>query len=433
MCFLFDDYVIDAACHELRHRSDVVRIEPQVFDLLLYLIRNRDRVVTKDEVLSAVWPGRIVAESTLFSRVAAARQAIGDSGEQQRFIRTVARRGFRFIGAVTEESAKSVTTGSDAAPLQIPARAAAPQQHVRFCKTPDDINLAVATTGSGPPLVKTGNWLNHIEYDWHSPIWAPIFARLASGHRLVRYDGRGNGLSDWQVENISFEAFVRDLEAVVDAEGLEKFALLGISQGASVAIAYATRHPERVSRLILCAGYAFGWRKRGNSEEIARRSALQTLVRYGWGQDNPAFRQVFTSLFFPDATVEQIAWFNELQRMTASPENAARILNVFGDIDVSDLLARVSAPTLVLHAQHDAMVPFEQGLRLARDIPGARFVPLHSRNHLVLGHEPAWQQLVEEIQCFLRADGSELPALDLQTLDIHATRQERHGSKRAVR
>ena len=433
VCFLFGDYVIDAARRELRQGSEIVKVEPQVFDLLLYLIRNCDRVVTKDEVLSAVWPGRIVAESTLFSRIATARHAIGDSGERQRFIRTIARRGFRFVGAVMEESAKSTTAKSDAAPLEMPVlRAAAPQQHVKFCKTPDHVNLAIATTGSGPPLVKAANWLNHVEYDWHSPIWAPIFARLASDHRLVRYDGRGNGLSDWQVANICFEAFVRDLEAVVDAEGLEKFALLGISQGASVAIAYATRHPERVSRLILCAGYAFGWKKRGSSEEIARRSALQTLVRYGWGQDNPAFRQVFTSLFFPEATAEQISWFNELQRMTASPENADRILNAFGDIDVSELLPRVSVPTLVLHAQHDAMVPFDQGLRLARDIPGARFVPLHSRNHLVLAHEPGWQQLVEEIERFLGADGSELPTPDLQTHDLDDVRQERDGSKRVV-
>jgi pimeloyl-ACP methyl ester carboxylesterase/DNA-binding winged helix-turn-helix (wHTH) protein len=409
MCFVFGDYVIDVARRELRHGSEAVRVEPQVFDLLLYMIRNRDRVVTKDDILSAVWPGRTVAESTLFSRIAAARHAIGDSGERQHFIRTVARRGFRFVGAVREEDTKDTTATSDGVPVQLSmprsAAAAAPQQQVRFCKTPDNIHLAVATTGHGPPLVKAANWLNHIEYDWHSPVWSPIFGRLASARRLVRYDGRGNGLSDGHVGEISFEAFVRDLETVVDAEGLEKFALLGISQGASVAIAYATRHPERVSRLILCAGYASGWRRRGSGDEIARRSALQTLVRYGWGQDNPAFRQVFTSLFFPDATAEQIAWFNELQRITTSPESADRILSVFGDIDVSDLLPRVSVPTLVLHGQQDAMVPFEEGLRLARDIPGARLVPLHTRNHLVLAHEPAWLQLVEEIESFLGTDG----------------------------
>jgi pimeloyl-ACP methyl ester carboxylesterase/DNA-binding winged helix-turn-helix (wHTH) protein len=424
MCFLFDDYVIDTARRELRHGSEAIRVEPQVFDLLLYMIRNRDRVVTKDDVLSAVWPGRTVAESTLFSRIAAARHAIGDSGERQHFIRTVARRGFRFVGAVREESTTSATATSDTAPVQMPmphrAAAVAPQQRVRFCKSPDNIHLAVATTGRGPPLVKAANWLNHIEYDWHSPVWAPLFAQLASARRLIRYDGRGNGLSDWHVGDISFEAFVRDLESVVDAEGLEKFALLGISQGASVAIAYATRHPERVSRLILCAGYAVGWRRRGSREEIARRSALQALVRYGWGQDNPAFRQVFTSLFFPDATAEQIAWFNELQRISASPEGADRILSVFGGIDVSDLLPRVSVPTLVLHGQRDAMVPFEQGLRLARDIPGARLVPLHTRNHLVLEHEPAWRQLVEEIESFLGPDSNDraVEPLDIRSSDL---------------
>jgi pimeloyl-ACP methyl ester carboxylesterase len=220
----------------------------------------------------------------------------------------------------------------------------------------------------------------------------------------VRYDERGNGLSDWNVEDISFEAFVHDLEAVVDGLGLERFALLGVSQGAAVAVAYATRHPERVSRLVLLGGYTQGWRKRANEIEMAQREALESLIRFGWGQDNPAFRQVFTSLFIPGGTPDQMQWFNDLQRVSSSPENAVRLMRAFGDIDVTDSLSRVTAPTLVLHSRGDARVPLEQGLMLARGIPAARFVELDSDNHVVLSHEPAWRRFVDEVTTFLSQD-----------------------------
>jgi pimeloyl-ACP methyl ester carboxylesterase len=194
---------------------------------------------------------------------------------------------------------------------------------------------------------------------------------------------------------------VRDLEAVVDGMGLEKFPLLGISQGAAVSIAYAARHPERVSRLVLVGGYVLGWRKREGEIEIKKREAIETLVRLGWGQDNPAFRQIFTSLFIPGGTPEQVQWFNDLQRVSASPENAIRLGRAFGEIDVSALLSKVTVPTLVVHARGDARVPFEQGLRLAREIPGAQFVALDSANHVTLSHEPAWARYTEEICAFL--------------------------------
>lgn len=405
MRFLFGEFVIDVARRELRRGANSVQVEPQVFDLLVYLIENRDRVVTKDDLLAAVWHGRIVSESTLASRINAARHAIGDSGKQQHYIRTVVRRGLRFVGDVKEE-ANCAAAPESALPSPDPQLAsnATPVQHVSFCKTADGVHLAVATTGEGLPVVKTANWLNHVEYDWRSPIWSPMFTRLAERFRLIRYDERGNGLSDWDVADISFEAFVRDLETVVDSLGLERFALFGVSQGAAVATAYAVRHPGRVSRLVLFGGYPLGWRKRGNPDETARRDALVTLVKHGWGQDTPAFRQVFTSMFYPEGTAEQTRWFNELQRVTTSPENAARIMNAFADIDVTGLLPAVAVPTLVLHGRHDAGVPFEQGLRFAHGIPHARFVALETRNHLVLEHEPAWRQLVDELCAFLGED-----------------------------
>ena len=243
--------------------------------------------------------------------------------------------------------------------------------------------------------------LNHLEYDWQSPVWRHLLRELAKDHLLIRYDERGNGLSDWDVDDISFESFVSDLETVVDAAGLERFALLGISQGCPISIAYAVRHPERVTHLVLYGGYARGRRNRGSQEEIEQAEVLVTLMRHGWGRENPAFRQIFTSLFMPEATAEQMQWFNDLQRITASPENAVRIRQAFDVIDVSRLLSKVAVPTIVLHCRNDAIVPFDEGRRMASMIPGARFVALEGLNHLILEDESAWPRFLEEIRNFL--------------------------------
>jgi pimeloyl-ACP methyl ester carboxylesterase len=359
-------------------------------------------VVSKDDILASVWNGRIVSESTLANRINAARKAIGDDGKEQRLIRTATRKGLRFVGDVGEERDEVHAAVATAQPAsrQTAAPIVAPQE-VTFCRTPDGVNLAVATSGKGMAVVKGANWLNHLEFDWQSPVWSPLFTLLSEKFRLVRYDERGTGLSDWDVPDVSFEAVLSDLETVVDKLGLERFALFGISQGASVSVAYATRHPERVSRLVLFGGYAQGWQQRADPAEIARREALLTLIESGWGMDNPAFRQVFTSRFVPGATSEEMNWFNDLQRVSTSAKNAVRLIKMFSMIDVTDLLPRVKAPTLVLHSRGDAGIPFAQGLLLARGIPNARFVALESNNHLVLSHEPAWARYTEEICNFL--------------------------------
>ena len=244
--------------------------------------------------------------------------------------------------------------------------------------------------------------MTHLEFDLESPIWQHLYRELSRDHTLIRYDARGNGLSDREVEDVNFEAFVRDLETVVDAAGLDRFALLGISQGCAVSIAYAVRHPERVTRLILHGGYPLGWNKRPQSEtEREQSAAMLTLMRLGWGQENPAFRQLFTSQFLPGGTKEQADWFNELQRVSTSPQDAVRNLIANGDVDVTGILAEVRVPTLVMHARDDARVPFDSGRRIAAGIPGARFVPLQSRNHLILENEPAFTRFVQEIVAFL--------------------------------
>src|SRR6266850_1302963 len=225
-------------------------------------------------------------------------------------------------------------------------------------------------------------------------------AMRAASARLDRPSG---GLPDWNARDLSFAAMVCDLESVADANSLNGFPLLGVSQSCAVSVAYAVRHPERVSHLILYGGYAKGWRKRGDRHEIDTHEAMTTLIREGWGKDNPAFRQLFTETFIPGASREQMAWFNDLQKETASPDNASRLHYSFGDMDVSDILGDVSVPTLVLHARNDAAVPFEQGKALAAGIPGARFVDLNSANHMLLSEEPAFADFVREVRSFISA------------------------------
>jgi pimeloyl-ACP methyl ester carboxylesterase/DNA-binding winged helix-turn-helix (wHTH) protein len=398
--FRFENHILDVDRRELRRGVDLVALEPQVFDLLVYLVRNRDHVVSKDDLIASVWGGRIVSDSTLDSRINAARKALGDSGEQQRLIRTIARKGVRFVCAVDEPGKPSATQVGAEAPA---SRADELRQEVHFCTATDGVRIAYAEVGRGPPLLKCANWLNHLEYDWQSPIWSHLLHALAADNRLIRYDARGNGLSDWDVADISFEAFVRDLESVVAATRLERFALLGISQGCAVSVDYAVRNPHRVSHLVLYGGFARGRRKRGSAAEIEQADAVLTLMRHGWGQENPAFRQMFTTRFMPGGTPEQMKWFNDLQRITTSPENAVRIRQATEDIDITDLLPQVRVPTLVLHCRGDAAQPFEEGRRIAAGIPGARFVALEGDNHLVLETDPAWSRLLDEIKSFLKS------------------------------
>ena len=281
-------------------------------------------------------------------------------------------------------------------PLQIQQR-----QRIQFCTVEDGVRIAFASIGKGTPIIKAANWLSHLELDWNAPIWSPLFRELARDHQFVRYDERGNGLSDWKVADLSFNAFVTDLEAVVEATGLERFALLGISQGAAVSIEYAARHPGRVSHLILFGGYPAGWRIGASEETTREREAVMTLTRTGWGQDNPAYRQIFSSTFMPSATAEELSWFNEFQRQTTSPENAVRFLSAFGDIDVRHRLAEVKARTLVIHSLGDRRIPVEVGHELAASIPGAEFLALETDGHLLLGREPASQVFVEAVREFI--------------------------------
>jgi len=274
-------------------------------------------------------------------------------------------------------------------------------QQIRFCKTADGTKIAYATVGNGPPLIKTANWLNHLDFDWESPVWTHVFSALADGRTLIRYDARGNGLSDWDIEDFTLERQVEDLEAVVEATGVERFPLLGISQGCAISAVYAARYPEKVSKLILVGGYVKGWNRIGKPDVVRQTEAMMTLIAIGWGKDHPAFRQMFTSMFMPDAPAENQSWFNELQRISTTPQNAVKLLRAVGDLDVSDVLGDIQAPTLVMHARGDLRIPFDSGRELAGGIPGARFVTLDTDNHIMHAGDPAWPIALREINEFL--------------------------------
>lgn len=323
-------------------------------------------------------------------------QRFGESAEASRWAAEYADR-FRKAGVAWEPPAD----GSRIASPVSSARQLQARQKIQFCMAEDSVRIAYASVGEGAPIVKAANWLSHLELDWDAPIWSPLFRRLAKGYRLIRYDERGNGLSDWDVDDLTFEAFVTDLETVADATGLDQFALLGISQGAAVSIEYAIRHPERVTKLILFGGYPAGWRIDAAPELIREREAIMTLVASGWGQDNPAYRQIFSSTFMPGATPDQLQWFNEFQRATTSPDNAVRFLSAFGDIDVRHRLTQLQVPTLVIHSRGDQRIPLQTGLDMAATIPNAEFVGLESDNHLLLGCEPASIEFINAIREFL--------------------------------
>jgi pimeloyl-ACP methyl ester carboxylesterase/DNA-binding CsgD family transcriptional regulator len=282
-------------------------------------------------------------------------------------------------------------------------RATGGEQQIRFTRGRDGVRLAYAVHGSGPPLIVVSCWLSHLQHDWRSPVWRHFLEELGEIATLVRYDERGLGMSDWNVDDFSFEARFGDLEALVDALGFDQFALLGMSGGSSVAMAYAARHPERVSRLILygtVCGRPVSFDEIGWAEEETWRS----LIRVGWAKEDPVFRRVFTQKFIPGATDEQMQWFDALQRMATSPKNAVESRAERQAVAIQGELPRIKAPTLILQALEDEVATFANAIEVAELIPDARLVPLESRNHILLADEPAWARFVDEVRTFVEPD-----------------------------
>ncbi len=417
MRYRFGRHELLVGTRELLADGQPCAVEPQVFDLLLHLIDKRERVVTQDELVAAIWNGRIVSDSAISARISAARAAIGDDGTRQQWIKTVPRRGFRFVGEVQVLSASpssqvpaGIKPPREETPTrqETPSREGAPSRHadrqrVAFCRSADGTRIAYAVSGKndGYPLIRAGHWLTHLEHDWASPIWRPLLDCFDQRFRLIRYDQRGNGLSDWDSADFSLDRFVEDLEAVVAAAGVERFALYGTSQGAPIAIAYAHRHPQRVSHLVLQGGYEKGRLLRDAEGERAQGEAILTLIRHGWGKPGSAFIRAFASMFVPTADREQIDSLVDLQRLTTSPENAARLRAAVDHFDVSGLVGQISVPTLVIHCRDDGIQPLEQGRQLAARIAHAEFLMLDSANHVLLANEPAAATLFHELDRFI--------------------------------
>jgi pimeloyl-ACP methyl ester carboxylesterase/DNA-binding winged helix-turn-helix (wHTH) protein len=392
----FAEFQLDVPERRLLRNGIDLFLAPKVFDTLCLLVENAGHLMKKEELLRRLWPDTVVEENNLNRNISVLRKALGGPVAGESCIETVPRVGYRFVAAVRD------ITSLPADPSRPGSTPLPSRQEIRFCTTIDGVRIAYARVGNGYPLVKAANWLNHLDFEWESPLWSHWIREFTPHHTFLRYDERGNGLSDWEVADVSFDAWVRDLETVVEASGVDRFALFGLSQGGAVAIEYAARHPERVSHLILCGAYSRGYCHRQKPEALVARRALETLVRLDWGKSNPAFLSMFTSHYTSEnATPEQEEWLNDLQRVSATPENAARIMEACDEINVRAQLPRVSVPTLVFHCDRDRVVPPEEGRIIAAEIPDARFVPLPSSNHLLLAEETAWKVFLTELGRFL--------------------------------
>ncbi len=391
MIYRFANCSLDSDRHVLLRDDIPVHVEPQVFDLLHALAESHDRLVTKDELVEIVWRGLSVSDSTISARINAARKAVGDTGKSQSVIKTVHGRGFQLVAGVETENVVGRTE----------AASQTGQQTIRFVQSSNGARIAYAQSGSGPPLVRIGHWLSHLELDWRSPVWLPLVEALGKNHTLYRYDQRGTGLSSRGVEGAGLDAFVEDLESVANANNLKSFPIFAASQAVPVAVRFAERFPERISGLVLYGGYVKGRALRSLSPDDVDESTVLALIRAGWGKEDSPFMSALSSLYMPDATPGQLSSFVKMQLETITPDKAATLRQIVDRFDVQDSLRSIKAPTLVVHAIDDAINPIEQGRILASEIPNARFLPLESRNHVPLPQEESWGRMMSEVTSFL--------------------------------
>jgi pimeloyl-ACP methyl ester carboxylesterase/DNA-binding winged helix-turn-helix (wHTH) protein len=376
----------------LSSEEDVVSLSPKAVEVLKCLLLRPGRIVSREDILKEAWAGLSVTPDLVREYVFEIRKALGDDARKPTYVETVGRRGFRLIGPVSLLSPE-MPGAIAAAPDPLPV--------VKFCHSKDGTSIAYARSGAGYPLLFSGSWMTHLDKDWENPAYGDYIRQLSESFTVIRYDQRGNGLSQWSGTDLSFEGMVDDMEAVVDQSGHEKVAILGLSQGASVSIAYALRHPHRVSHLVLSGGYARGRKQRGNPAEHEESEALVNLIRHSWGNENPAIRQILTTLFMPEASRQQMQWFNDFQNLCGPADNIAQFRAMFDDINVTDLLGKIDIPTLVVHSDKDAVAPLSEGKLLASQIPNASFVQLNSPNHMLFATEPDFPRMITAIRGFI--------------------------------
>lgn len=396
-------WVLSLEDGSLSSDDDFSRLSPKASDVLACLINSAGTVLSRNEILSKVWRGLHVSPDLVRENIFEIRKALGDDASEPKYIETVGRRGFRLIGPVSVQTQirasenavnEQVTKSSDWLGLMSP---------VKFCTSKDGVSIAHTVSGEGYPLVIAGSWMSHLDMDWENPVYGGYLRHLSRRFQVIRYDQRGNGLSQWADVDITFERMVDDMEVIIEAYGHKEVSILGMSQGASVAIAYADRQPDRVSHLVLKGGYARGRIHRDNDADREESEALVSLIRHSWGNENPAIRQTLTTLFMPDASKEQMQWFNNFQKLCGPSENIAQFRATFDDMNVTQLLPKITAPTLVLHSDRDSVAPLSEGKLLASQIQNSSFVQLNSPNHMLFETERDFTKMIKNIDKFINA------------------------------
>ena len=384
MQYQFADCTLDTNAHTLTRDGQAQSIEPQVFDLLHLLIRHAGELVTKDQLIAEIWGGRIVSESAMSARIAAARKAVGDDGKQQKVIRTVSRRGLQFVAAL-EGAANPAPVAETPAPT------------IRYATAEDGCKIAYAVSGNGPPLLRLAYYPTHLELEWQSKVERPFFERLMQTHTLIRIDQRGSGLSDIDITDFSVARTVRDAKAVLDALGIDRAAVIGESSGGMIAAAFAASYPAHVSHVITIGGYVDGRSRRGNDID----DAIMTMAQAGWETPGSAFMTGYLSVYFPSVPQELLLdWANMMQK-SCRVENEVAGRSFFNNHSIAPELGKVEAPTLVVHSRDDAVHPLSEGQKMARGIPAAELMVMESRNHVPIHIEPSWENMMQAISAFL--------------------------------
>ncbi|MFY1674562.1 alpha/beta fold hydrolase [Plantactinospora sp. WMMB334] len=402
--YRFGHYELDIDGLELRQCGLEVRIEPRAFDVLCYLATHRHRIVSKDELLRAVWPDGFITEAALSTALRTARLAVGDTGTRQEVIRTHHRRGYQFLAGLNPPPATTPGTDDATAPASPPdgRDCTTSAETVSFCFTNDGTRIAYAASGTGPPLVKAANWLAHLDLDRTCPMWTHWADELTQSRRLIRYDARGGGMSDWCPPARSPEQWVDELDAVADAAGLDRFPLVAAADGTAIAIAYAALRPERVTRMVLVGTHARGRHARADTGLDQKAADLDLdLATVGWQTRNRRYLRAFAAQFLPNAPAEAWDSLIDFQRRTTSPGNAIRMLETMSHADMFPFATKITCPTLILHSRGDTRVPATEATELAALISGSRLVTLDSRNHLLTAAEPARAVAGKHITDFL--------------------------------
>ena len=395
MRYEFATCVLDTESHTLTRGGNLQAVEPQVFDLLLLLVENAGNLVTRDAIIARVWGGRIVSESAVSARITAARKAVGDDGKRQAIIRTVARRGLQFVA--------EVSVGPPDQPKRAP-KASADALRIRYATATDGAKLAYSVHGSGPPLLRTIYFPHHLELNWREPFERSLIDMLSENNTLIRYDERGTGLSDLELPEFNLEQSADDMLAVVDTLGLDKVAIHGVSSGAMNAVQFAANYPDRVSKLVLEAGYVDGRVRRHQGTDGAAHEPILSMVREGWDQPGHAFIMAYVLMYFPQAPMELIEGTGRIIQESTSAKNAALVRDGCNQMSIAPLLEHVKAPTLVVHSRGDNVHPVSEARKMAGGIPGAELLVLETANAMILPFDPCWEEYCAAIREFLNRD-----------------------------